>query len=431
MTEIDVTYKNIQIDQDESDCPETNTTSPPTSTDACTAAIQNEENSLSDAKSNTGSFQSSDDDPVDREVEFEVDDDELLPTAVISEDQSPQPYVDIVIDSNLELPIASIVGNGNLAYPALLPSALVEAGAVSFAVGEPFNVEADTTHKKSSRRRAFLVFCVLFFNVTLIIALVVLRMPNNKDISSPEVVDVLLSTDAEDEEREERRELIKYYILLETGSYSKKEMLDNNQTVQYEALEFLVNEDLFYVELNRHKLYVQRYLEILLMICVSGKPHLILPDYKTSRNQGDFLETISINLSERPLQPGFIPYEVGFLVNLQDLILTGNAITGTIPSSLGLLSSLSLLDLSGNDLSGTIPKEIGNLSQMNSLLLNNNKLIGTVPSTLANLTLQALALEQNNLTGYVTLCDGDFPGGPNEEFTADCSMNCTCCSNCL
>ena len=52
---------------------------------------------------------------------------------------------------------------------------------------------------------------------------------------------------------------------------------------------------------------------------------------------------------------GYIPAEIGSLVNLTYLRLSYNAFVGTVPTKLGGLSNLHLVHLHGNRIEGTIP----------------------------------------------------------------------------
>ena len=49
------------------------------------------------------------------------------------------------------------------------------------------------------------------------------------------------------------------------------------------------------------------------------------------------------------------PPEVGHLINLQELILNGNELSGAIPPEVGNLIRLQDLRLNDNELSGAIP----------------------------------------------------------------------------
>ena len=53
-----------------------------------------------------------------------------------------------------------------------------------------------------------------------------------------------------------------------------------------------------------------------------------------------------------------IPFELGNLTNLQQLVLSDNMLNGTIPVELGNLTTLYVLSLWGNMLSGEIPAEL-------------------------------------------------------------------------
>jgi Leucine-rich repeat (LRR) protein len=72
---------------------------------------------------------------------------------------------------------------------------------------------------------------------------------------------------------------------------------------------------------------------------------------------------------------GEIPVELGDLLSLQVLDVSGNCLEGNIPPELGRLIRLQSLDLSSNDLSGYIPSEIGttSLPALDSLALDENE----------------------------------------------------------
>ncbi|RKZ36784.1 MAG: hypothetical protein DRQ49_17345 [Gammaproteobacteria bacterium] len=98
---------------------------------------------------------------------------------------------------------------------------------------------------------------------------------------------------------------------------------------------------------------------------------------------------------------------LGNLVNLTDLSLSSNQLSGTIPSELSNLVNLTRLDLDSNQLSGTIPSELGNLVNLTYLNLGDNQLSGTIPSELGNLvnlgdgTVEGLYLNNNQLSGII------------------------------
>ncbi len=99
---------------------------------------------------------------------------------------------------------------------------------------------------------------------------------------------------------------------------------------------------------------------------------------------------------------GEIPPELGALLHLRVLDLTGNQLTGEIPPELGALAQLEYLYLHGNQLTGEIPPELGALAQLEYLYLQGNQLTGEIPPELGALAqLRTLHLSWNNLSGPV------------------------------
>jgi len=91
------------------------------------------------------------------------------------------------------------------------------------------------------------------------------------------------------------------------------------------------------------------------------------------------------------------------LINLVNLDLNNNQLTGEISQNIGDLINLKKLRLERNQLSGEIPVEIGELTNLESFLsLDNNQLTGEIPSSIGNLTsLTNLSLYGNQLTGEI------------------------------
>ena len=110
------------------------------------------------------------------------------------------------------------------------------------------------------------------------------------------------------------------------------------------------------------------------------------------------LEELSLHVNALT---GPIPVELENLVNLETLQLSRNALTGPIPVELGNLVNLEWLQLHVNALTGPIPAELGNLVNLGWLVLFENGLTGPVPVELGNLVnLKALWLSDNQgLTG--------------------------------
>ncbi|UZR92593.1 gliding motility-associated C-terminal domain-containing protein [Chondrinema litorale] len=98
---------------------------------------------------------------------------------------------------------------------------------------------------------------------------------------------------------------------------------------------------------------------------------------------------------------GILPSDIGSLINLDSLVITGNiALTGSIPSEISLIENLIHLDLSQNSLSGNIPSGVGELTQLEKLLLGYNALSGEIPQTISQLEfLHKLDLSNNTSDG--------------------------------
>ncbi|KAJ0095109.1 hypothetical protein Patl1_16528 [Pistacia atlantica] len=112
------------------------------------------------------------------------------------------------------------------------------------------------------------------------------------------------------------------------------------------------------------------------------------------------LEVIRVSIK---LRSGEIPTNIGNLINLKRLVMSGNWFNGHIPEIFGGLSELLILDLSRNSLSGAMPLTIGAMRSLLKLDLSNNQLEGKVPKEigyLKNVTL--LDLRKNKFSGGLT-----------------------------
>jgi len=86
-------------------------------------------------------------------------------------------------------------------------------------------------------------------------------------------------------------------------------------------------------------------------------------------------------------------------IQLTELNLKGNDISGEIPMKMGDLQNLIYLDLSSNQLKGKVPASLANLT-FSFLNLSNNQLFGTVPSGLSKF--------REAFIGNPKLCGEDF-----------------------
>jgi Leucine-rich repeat (LRR) protein len=110
---------------------------------------------------------------------------------------------------------------------------------------------------------------------------------------------------------------------------------------------------------------------------------------------------ISVDMSHNSLM-GTLPFEVGYLKNLEELDLSENKLSGEIPSSLGSCISLESLHLEGNSFGGAIPPSLKTLRGLEEIDLSRNNLSGQIPEFLSRFwSLKYLNLSHNDLEGKV------------------------------
>ncbi|KAJ7981873.1 putative Kinase [Quillaja saponaria] len=109
---------------------------------------------------------------------------------------------------------------------------------------------------------------------------------------------------------------------------------------------------------------------------------------------------VSIKLKRQSL-PGTLPPEFLRLPYLQEIDLTRNYLNGTIPREWGSMNLVNL-SLLGNRISGSIPEGLANITSLKSLVIEHNQFSGNLPRGLGNLTqIERLFLSSNNFTGEI------------------------------
>lgn len=82
---------------------------------------------------------------------------------------------------------------------------------------------------------------------------------------------------------------------------------------------------------------------------------------------------------------GLLPYQLGYVVGLQELYARRVGLCGHIPSELGELMQLRVLSMGNNRLSGFLPQSLGKLSSLQRIVLHQNRLSGEVPPEFGSL----------------------------------------------
>ncbi|OEL32321.1 Receptor-like protein kinase HSL1 [Dichanthelium oligosanthes] len=111
------------------------------------------------------------------------------------------------------------------------------------------------------------------------------------------------------------------------------------------------------------------------------------------------LDLVEIDLSSNKLT-GTIPGDFGKLTNLTLLFLYKNQLRGPIPPNIGLLPNLKDIRLFNNMLSGALPSELGKHSPLCNLEIANNNLSGELPDGLcSNRKLYDIVVFNNSFSG--------------------------------
>ena len=105
----------------------------------------------------------------------------------------------------------------------------------------------------------------------------------------------------------------------------------------------------------------------------------------------------TLDLSENQLEGMFPQWLIE--MDVADIFLLGNNLTGSLPSCLFNSKNLSFLFLSRNNFYGELPNNIGNASGIIILMLDGNKFSGKVPESISNMySLSLLDLSDNKFS---------------------------------
>ncbi|KAJ4850837.1 hypothetical protein Tsubulata_036594 [Turnera subulata] len=128
---------------------------------------------------------------------------------------------------------------------------------------------------------------------------------------------------------------------------------------------------------------------------------------QNNRFQGEIPQLVeALNLVELELGmnnlTGTIPKDIGKLQKLELFSVFGNKLSGEVPPSLGLLPALKTFKLFDNNFSGVLPPEMGLHSRLEEFDIATNQFTGQLPANLcAGGALEGLVVFENNISGEV------------------------------
>ncbi len=112
---------------------------------------------------------------------------------------------------------------------------------------------------------------------------------------------------------------------------------------------------------------------------------------------------------------GSIPNDLGYLTDLQKLVLVGNpGLSGKLPTAISSFTALRQLKINNNSLGGPIPFEIDEVKALRAIWLNDNVFTGVIPGTLLSAygaQLQTLEYSGNSGTSCGRGYGGNAPNG--------------------
>ncbi|XP_057542116.1 leucine-rich repeat receptor-like serine/threonine-protein kinase BAM1 [Amaranthus tricolor] len=140
-----------------------------------------------------------------------------------------------------------------------------------------------------------------------------------------------------------------------------------------------------------------------------GLPKLTQVELQDNLLNGDFPETddsVAVNLGQISLSnnqlTGKLPASIGNFSGVQKLLLDGNRFTGSIPPEIGKLQQLSKIDFSSNKFSGEIPPEISQCKLLTFVDLSRNQFSGEIPKEITGMRiLNYLNISRNHLSGSI------------------------------
>ncbi|RWR96281.1 putative leucine-rich repeat receptor-like serine/threonine-protein kinase isoform X1 [Cinnamomum micranthum f. kanehirae] len=142
--------------------------------------------------------------------------------------------------------------------------------------------------------------------------------------------------------------------------------------------------------------------------CTDWSDHKVTDEYENAVNctcitNDTFCHVESIVLKGQDLQ-GVLPPELAKLRYLQQIDLTHNYLSGTIPAEWGTMQLVNI-SLLGNRITGPIPNELWNIATLTDLILEANKFSGESAVLLEGIEklvgIKRIRINDNNFTGRI------------------------------
>lgn len=221
-------------------------------------------------------------------------------------------------------------------------------------------------------------------------------------------------------------------ILLRLSDVSHMELLEQRNTPQNQAYEWIVNKDVLQLGVHDDQHLVQRYVLALLWFSTTTRKSVWQHDdveWLSGSHECDWK-----NRKNQVANLGVLECDSNFEV--KSLFLAANNLRGRLPSELIHLSKLVFLDFQNNFLTGEIPSELGDFIDLKYAGFSSNLFRGTVPESFGRLqSMEQLLLHDNRFTGQIptTICSL-FNTGALFNLWSDCRKGdmiiCECCTIC-
>jgi hypothetical protein len=187
--------------------------------------------------------------------------------------------------------------------------------------------------------------------------------------------------------------------LLETLKAFSSTGLDDTASPQYQAYQWLLNEDPLTDANTEPTRLAQRYSLATMYASLSGD----IPSYAT-QNECEWPTVACGSPSTNATSTNDTSVSRAEPWQVTEINMARQSFTGSIPAEIGLLSSLTFIDIGENEVSGSIPDELYQLTNLEHIYLHNNQMTGTLSEGIGNLQLlDALYLGSNNFSGPIPI----------------------------